>query len=49
MLPGICELADLFKQKWGYCQIEHDMPTIPVSPPLTAKKELLKQSKSRAK
>jgi hypothetical protein len=49
VLPGITELADLVRERFGYCQIEHDMKTTPLSPPIVAKKDLLAESKSRKK
>jgi hypothetical protein len=33
LLPGIGELADKVKEVFGYCQIEEDIPTVPLSPP----------------
>jgi hypothetical protein len=32
-MPGIGELADLIKATFGYCQIEEDIKTVPLSPP----------------
>ncbi len=49
MLPGVGNLAELIKGRFGYCQIEDDIRTVPLSPPIQTKKDLLGQSKSKRK
>jgi hypothetical protein len=49
MLPGAGNLSELIKGRFGYCQIEDDIRTVPLSPPIQTKKELLGQSKSKRK